>query len=104
MVQTPQREKSHIPSVPTPSVPSPDISKAKMKALAVPASSFCPYRTQRQRIVTSNHSGLFSSLDKGWENDSFLDSLSGSQDDRDAVNDDYLRQSDNRMAMRERRY
>eukprot|EP00581_Thalassiosira_minuscula_P018474 CAMPEP_0183726258 /NCGR_PEP_ID=MMETSP0737-20130205/22906_1 /TAXON_ID=385413 /ORGANISM="Thalassiosira miniscula, Strain CCMP1093" /LENGTH=745 /DNA_ID=CAMNT_0025957559 /DNA_START=109 /DNA_END=2346 /DNA_ORIENTATION=- len=81
--------------------------------LSTPSDAFTPHTTGFQRAVShtttspsraktlliTSTSLQSSRLSPGWDNEDFLGSLGGDQDDVDAANEKYFKQSENRAAM-----
>ena len=81
------------------------ISRSALTLCLLPsfATSFAPISGSTHYSVSSSFVSLQSSrTDQGWNNDNFLDALSGNNDDIEKVNEEYKLQSAARQEMRSR--
>lgn len=68
-----------------------------------PAASFSTHRLHSLGVPVSRIKQKSSRTDQGWNNDNFLDALSGGRSAMDSANQQYYRESASRSAMRDRR-
>mmetsp|Transcript_814 Transcript_814/g.1409 ORF Transcript_814/g.1409 Transcript_814/m.1409 type:complete len:719 (+) Transcript_814:202-2358(+) len=79
------------------------LSSFCLASILASAASFSTHRPNSLGVTVSRIKQQSSRTDQGWNNDNFLDALSGGKSAVDGANQQYYRESASRSAMRDRR-